>query len=82
MSAALDGSLRDVEYRKDKLFGFDVPTSCPNVASAMLEPSGSWDNKDEYWNKYDALAERFLENFKLFASGCPQEVAAAGPQRL
>ncbi|MFH0980696.1 MAG: phosphoenolpyruvate carboxykinase (ATP), partial [Planctomycetota bacterium] len=30
LNAALDGRLHDVKYRKDKLFGFEVPTACPD----------------------------------------------------
>ena len=82
LNAALDGRLADVEYRKDRLFHFDVPTGCPDVPQEVLEPSNTWGNKDEYWKTYDGLAARYIENFKLFASGCPQEVAAAGPRRL
>ena len=41
-----------------------------------------WGNKDEYWKKYDALAARFVENFKLFADGTAEEVKKAGPVRL
>jgi len=82
LAAALDGRLHDVQYRKDKLFGFEVPTSCPDVPQNVLDPSDGWGNKDEYWKKYDALAARFVENFKLFAAGCTDEVKAAGPKRL
>jgi phosphoenolpyruvate carboxykinase (ATP) len=82
LNAALDGKLDKVKYRKDKLFGFEVPTQCPDVPADVLEPSESWGSKDEYWKKYDALAARYIENFKLFEDGCPPEVVAAGPQRL
>jgi phosphoenolpyruvate carboxykinase (ATP) len=82
LNAALDGRLMDVEYRKDKLFGFDVPTHCPDVPEDVLDPSNTWGNKTDYWRKYDALAARFIENFKLFAGGCPDEVKKAGPRRL
>lgn len=82
LNAALDGVLDNVEYRKDKLFGFEVPLTCPNVPEDVLEPSNSWGNKDEYWKKYDALAARFNENFKLFQKDCSQEVIEAGPKRL
>lgn len=82
LNAALDGKLDNVEYRTDKLFGFQVPLSCPDVPQDVLEPSNSWGNKDEYWQKYDALAARFIENFKLFKKGCPQEVIDAGPKRI
>jgi phosphoenolpyruvate carboxykinase (ATP) len=82
LNAALEGNLDKVKYRKDKLFGFEVPLSCPEVPEDVLEPSNSWGNKDEYWKKYDALAARFIENFKLFEKGCTREVNEAGPVRL
>lgn len=82
LNAALDGSLQDVQYRKDPVFGFEVPTSCPGVPSEILDPSNSWGDRDEYWKKYDALAALYIENFKLFRSGCPEDVAAAGPRRI
>ena len=82
LDAALEGKLDKVQYRKDKLFSFEVPLSCPEVPEDVLEPSNSWGNKDEYWKKYDALASRFIENFKLFQEGCSQDVINAGPTRL
>jgi phosphoenolpyruvate carboxykinase (ATP) len=82
LNAALDGRLMDVEYRRDKLFGFEVPTHCPEVPDDVLDPANTWGNKEEYWRKYDALTARFIENFKKFASGCPDEVKKAGPKRL
>jgi len=82
LNAALDGKLDKVKYRKDKLFGFEVPMTCPDVPEDVLEPSNSWGSKDEYWKKYDALVARFVENFKLFEQGCSQEVKNAGPKRL
>jgi phosphoenolpyruvate carboxykinase (ATP) len=81
LNAALDGKLSEVEYRTDKLFGFKVPLSCPDVPEDVLEPSNSWGDKNEYWKRYDALAARFIENFKLFEEGCTLEVRNAGPKR-
>jgi phosphoenolpyruvate carboxykinase (ATP) len=82
LNAALDGKLDKVKYKRDKLFGFEVPLSCPDVPEDVLDPSSSWGNKDEYWKKYDALAARFIENFKLFADGTSDEVRKAGPVRM
>jgi phosphoenolpyruvate carboxykinase (ATP) len=82
LNAVLEGQLDGVKFRKDRIFGFEVPTSCPEVPSEILDPSNSWGDKDEYWKKYDALAALYIENFKLFKSGCPENVAAAGPKRL
>lgn len=82
LNAALDGKLEKVEFRKDKLFGFDVPTTCPEVPEDVLDPSTSWGNEKDYWKKYDALAARFIENFKLFEKGVTDEVKNAGPKRM
>ena len=67
LTAAMTGELDKVKYRKDKLFGFQIPKTCPNVPNDVFEPSNAWGNKDEYWKKYDALASRYIENFKLFS---------------
>ena len=40
LNAALDGSLNNVEFRKDPNFGFDVPVAVPGVDSAILDPRG------------------------------------------
>jgi len=82
LNAVLDGKLNKVEFRKDKLFGFEVPVSCSDVPQDVLDPACSWGDKNEYWKKYDALAARFIENFKLFAKGSSEEVINAGPKRL
>ena len=82
LNAALDSKLNKVKFRKDKLFGFEVPLSCPDVPEDVLEPSNSWGNKKEYWQRYDGLAARFIENFKLFAKDSSEEVIKAGPKRL
>lgn len=82
LNAALEGKLDNVPYRKDKLFGFEVPMSCPDVPSEVLDPASSWGDKKEYWRKYDALAARFIENFKLYSKNCSKEVLEAGPKRL
>ncbi|UCG50705.1 MAG: phosphoenolpyruvate carboxykinase (ATP) [Candidatus Latescibacterota bacterium] len=82
LDAALTGKLDNVEYRKDRLFGFEVPLTCPDVPEDVLEPASSWGDKKEYWKKYDALVARFIENFKLFEEGCSREVIESGPKRV
>ncbi len=57
------------------------PEACEGVPSEILEPANTWGSRREYFQKYDALAARYIENFKLFASGCPPEVLQAGPKR-
>ncbi|NQV03048.1 MAG: phosphoenolpyruvate carboxykinase (ATP) [Bacteroidia bacterium] len=82
LNAVLDGKLDDVKFRKDKLFNFDIPMTCPNVPDDVLDPENAWGNKKEYWMKYDALASRYIENFKMFTDGCPEEIVNAGPKRF
>ena len=57
-------------------------STCEGVPADILDPANTWPSRDEYDTKYDALAARFIENFKLFAEGCPKEVIAAGPKRV
>ena len=80
LSAALSGALRDVESYEDPIFGFHVPTSCPDVPDDVLYPARSWPSEDEYWAKYRQLAMRYVDNFKKFAPDCPPDVVAVGPR--
>ena len=82
LNAALSGSLLKVEYKKDPVFGFDVPVECEGVPSQILDPANTWPSRDEYFRKYDALAARFIENFKLMVTECPERILEAGPKRL
>ena len=80
LNAALNGSLVNVKYRKDSVFGFDVPLSCPDVPEGILNPADSWSSKKAHEEKYKSLATRFIENFKKFEPTCPPEVIKAGPK--
>jgi phosphoenolpyruvate carboxykinase (ATP) len=80
LDAVLNNTLDDVEYYRDPVFGFQVPKTCPEVPTDVLYPAHSWQNEDEYWNKYHQLASRFVSNMKKFETETPQEVIAAGPR--
>ena len=82
LNAALSGKLAKVEYKKDPVFGFEVPTTCEGVPSDILDPASTWPSRDEYFKKYDALAARFIENFKLMMAEAPGHILEAGPKRL
>ncbi|MFH2035871.1 MAG: phosphoenolpyruvate carboxykinase (ATP) [Candidatus Zixiibacteriota bacterium] len=79
LNAALDGKLLDVKYRVDPLFGFEVPLSCDGVPEKILNPANTWGDKKAYKDKYKQLAALFIENFKKFQDGCPEDVVKAGP---
>jgi phosphoenolpyruvate carboxykinase (ATP) len=80
LNAALTGKLDQVEYYQDPIFGFEVPTTCPDVPDEVLKPWSSWPSREEYDKKYRQLAMRFIENFKKFEEGTPREVIEAGPK--
>jgi phosphoenolpyruvate carboxykinase (ATP) len=80
LNAALTGKLANVGYKRDPIFGFEVPTSCPDVPDDVLEPSASWADKREYDKRYRDLAQRFIQNFKKFEEGSAQAVVDAGPR--
>ena len=81
LDAALEGKLDNVEYYVDPIFGFRVPETCPNVPPEVLRPSNSWHDKKAYDQRYDQLAALYIENFKKFKDGCPEDIVAAGPKR-
>jgi len=80
LNAALTGALQIVEYYKDPVFGFDVPKSCPEVPSEVLEPWSSWPSRKEYDKRYKDLAMRFIQNFAKFEDETPNLVTQAGPK--
>jgi len=79
LSAALNGKLDKVQYKKDPVFGFEVPTRCPDVPDDVLDPAGSWPDRKEYDKRYRDLAARFIENFKKFETQSNTEIVDAGP---
>lgn len=80
LNAALNGKLDNVKYQTDPVFGFEVPTECPDVPSEVLDPSSSWGDKKEYDRRYRDLAMRFKQNFAKFEDQTPREVIEAGPK--
>src|SRR6478735_6937396 len=80
LTAALDGSLRNVEFRTDKYFGFAVPTALPGVPSDILNPVNTWKDKAEFDKTARALVGMFQKNFAKFESVVDAEVRAAAPE--
>ncbi len=80
LSAALNGKLDKVRYKTDPIFGFEIPTLCPDVPDDVLDPAGSWPDRKEYDKRYRDLGARFIENFKKLEDHTPREVIEAGPK--
>jgi len=80
LNAALDGSLKDVEFVEDPIFGLSVPQSCAGVPVEILNPRNTWSNKEAYDAKAKHLAELFIKNFEQYAEETPEDVRASGPK--
>ena len=63
VDAALKGKLNDVEFIHDELFHLNIPTTCDNVPSEILNPINTWENKEDYKNTAKKLANKFSESF-------------------
>ena len=76
LSAALDGSLAEAEFRKDPNFGFDVPVDVPGVASILLDPRRTWDDVDAYDAQAKKLVGMFAKNFAQYETHIDEDVKA------
>jgi len=77
LSAALDGSLSGVEFRRDPNFGFDVPVSVPGVADVLLDPRRTWADADAYDRQAAKLVAMFAENFAQYVPFIDDEIKRA-----
>ncbi|SDO25644.1 phosphoenolpyruvate carboxykinase (ATP) [Lutimaribacter pacificus] len=77
LTAALDGSLNDAEFRKDDNFGFDVPVSVPGVAEVLLDPRRTWEDQDAYDAQAARLVQMFADNFGQYLPYIDDDVKAA-----
>jgi len=80
VAAALDGRLADAETRVDPVFGVHVPVSCPGVPPEVLDPRGTWKDKEAYDRAARELAERFRKNFAAYEEHVDEAVRAASPR--
>ena len=81
LSAALDGSLAQAEFRRDPYFGFAVPTSVPGVEPHILQPVKTWANPALFAETATRLVGMFKENFKRFEAHVDADVRAAEPSQ-
>jgi phosphoenolpyruvate carboxykinase (ATP) len=80
LSAALDGTLKNVQMRVDPHFGFEVPVAVPGVDSKILNPRETWADKDGYDRQAIKLVQMFRDNFKKFEAHVGADVKAAAPK--
>ena len=79
ITAALEGKLENVDCKPHPIFGMMIPTNCPGVPSAILNPRDTWTNKEDYDVQSIDLAKKFRLNFEKYASGVGEEILHAAP---
>jgi phosphoenolpyruvate carboxykinase (ATP) len=79
--AAINGSIEKSQFVYDNIFNLEIPTSCPDVPSEILNPRNTWQEKDAYVIAAKRLATLFMENFSKFEN-IPKEIQEAGPKGI
>lgn len=80
ITAALNGQLDNVSYEAHPIFGLQMPTTCPEVPTEILNPRNTWADKTSYDTKANDLAAKFVKNFEQYAEGASAEILAAAPK--
>ena len=80
IEAALNGKLENVETRTDPVFGLHVPTHIPDVPDSVLDPRGTWPDREGYDRQAAKLARMFRDNFDQYSAEVSNAVREAGPQ--
>lgn len=79
IAATLEGKLEDVAYELHPVFNLQMPKTCPNVPSEVLNPKETWKNKKAYDIQAKELAISFKENFAKFKEYANDEIIAGAP---
>lgn len=79
VTAALSGELDGVDYDTDAFFDLQIPVSCPNVPSELLNPRETWKDQQAYDEKATYLAQLFRQNFTKFEDKASSKMKQAAP---
>ncbi|MFM6193850.1 MAG: phosphoenolpyruvate carboxykinase (ATP) [Planktothrix sp.] len=78
VSAAVNGTLDNVNFYPHPIFKVLVPESIPGIPGEILDPVQTWKNPKAYGKQAKQLAQLFVDNFQKF-EGVPQAVLEAQP---
>jgi phosphoenolpyruvate carboxykinase (ATP) len=74
LTAALNGSLSRVDFRRDENFGFEVPVAVDGVDNSLLDPRSTWSNQDDYDAAAAKLVGMFADNFEQYEQHVSEDV--------
>jgi phosphoenolpyruvate carboxykinase (ATP) len=72
--------LEKAEVIVDERFGFQIPKTCGNVPSEILNPKSTWKDPDAYEATAKKLANMFHDNFQQYTDQAHADIIAAGPK--
>lgn len=79
ITAVLKGDLEEVNYVKHPIFGFEMPETCPNVPSELLNPCATWNGAEAYDHAALYLADLFRSNFAKYSDYASPQILAGAP---
>ena len=77
VDAIVSGELKDVETEYLEKLNLHVPVAIPGVDSNLLNPINTWEDKQQYAEFAQHLAESFQKNFEKYQ--VPDSIKNAGP---
>tara|TARA_Y100001968_G_scaffold93066_1_gene83657 strand:+ start:7701 stop:9317 length:1617 start_codon:yes stop_codon:yes gene_type:complete len=66
ISSILNGSINNVEFENDPIFGVKIPTTLEGVEPSVLFPREAWTDQTKYDQNAKLLAELFIDNFSKY----------------
>ena len=81
IDAILDGSIEKAETKKIPYFDFKVPIALHDVNPGILDPRDTYATPEEWNEKAEDLAGRFIKNFEKFTyNEAGKDLVVAGPK--
>lgn len=75
LDAIHDGTLAAEKYDNFEVFNLQIPVSCANVPSDLLNPAKAWiGTHEEFRSELHTLAEEFQYNFEKYHSQTLKEI--------
>ncbi len=79
ITAIVNGDLEKASYEQLPIFNLAIPTVATGVDSKLLDPRKTWSDTRKYEEFANLLTEKFVENFKKFAT-VSDAIRNAGPK--
>jgi len=70
IDAILNKSIHEASFRRDDVFGFEVPTELQGLKDpSVLDPKSTWSDPDAFDETAKKLANMYIQNFETYKTG-------------